>query len=186
MTKEQIRAAALAIRDAMSIEERNAASEKLAGYADALNVQAGQMVSGYYPIKSEIDLRPLMDALGAKHARLCLPAVLNKETIVFRSFVRGEELVDTGFSTRGPNDEALIVDPEIMLIPLAAFDHNGNRIGYGAGHYDRAVARLRAVGKKPLLIGTAFECQRVDAIPYEPHDISLHAVLTENGLHHFA
>jgi len=115
-------------------------------------------------------------------ARLCLPVVLDRETIVFRDLLRGAQMVDTGFGTAGPGEEAEILDPALMLVPLSAFDGNGNRIGYGAGHYDRAIARLRAKGKTPRLIGIAFACQEVEAVPAEPHDAPLDAILTEVGL----
>jgi 5-formyltetrahydrofolate cyclo-ligase len=79
-----------------------------------------------------------------------------------------------------------VLDPTLMLVPLAAFDRRGHRIGYGAGHYDRAIARLHAKGLKPALIGIAFDCQEVGTVPNEPHDVRLDAILTESGLRTFA
>jgi len=70
-----------------------------------------------------------------------------------------------------------------MLVPLAAFDRRGNRVGYGAGHYDRAIASLREKGKMPRLIGIALDVQEVSAIPFEIHDVPLPAILTESGMH---
>ena len=93
-------------------------------------------------MRSEVDVRPLMFALRENGARLCLPAILDKTTIVFRELVRGAALVDMGFGTAGPGEEAETLDPDIMLVPLAAFDSRGHRIGYGAGYYDRAIERL--------------------------------------------
>ena len=72
-----------------------------------------------------------------------------------------------------------------MLVPLSAFDARGHRIGYGAGHYDRAIARLIENGVAPRLIGLGFNCQRVDHVPDEAHDIILEAIITETGLHSF-
>ena len=91
-------------------------------------------------------MRPLMFALREQGARLCLPAILDKHTIVFRELVRGAPMVDMGFGTVGPHEEAEVLDPAIMLVPLAAFDARGHRIGYGAGYYDRAIARLHDKG----------------------------------------
>ena len=70
-------------------------------------------------------------------------------------------------------------------MPLSAFDGQGHRIGYGAGHYDRAIDRLRAKGRSPRLIGVAFDCQEVASVPAEPHDVALDAVLTESGFRIF-
>ena len=113
-------------------------------------------------------------------------AVLDRETIVFRHHDPQGALVPGGFGTMAPGAEAEMLDPDIMLMPLSAFDGSGNRIGYGAGHYDRAIARLHALGKRPRLIGLAFECQCADTIPVEAHDVPLDAIITENGLQVFA
>ena len=120
-----------------------------------------------------------------KGARLCLPAILDKTTISFRELVRGAPMIDMGFGTSGPGEDAEVLDPHIMLVPLAAFDGRGHRIGYGAGHYDRAIARLQSIGPAPRLIGVAFDCQQVERVPDEPHDIVLHEILTERGLRLF-
>ena len=110
----------------------------------------------------------------------------DRTTIVFRELVRGTALVDTGFGTAGPGEDAEILDPGIMLVPLAAFDRRGHRIGYGAGHYDRAIARLHEKGLKPRLVGVAFDCQEVPLVPNQWHDVMLSAILTESGLRSFA
>ncbi len=111
--------------------------------------------------------------------------VLDRETIVFRAFIEGAPVVSTGFGTTGPGPEAAVLDPDLLLVPLSAFDASGNRIGYGAGHYDRAIDRLRGMGRKPRLIGIAFDCQEVASVPAEPHDVALDAVLTESGFRVF-
>jgi len=147
--------------------------------------EPGSVVSGFWPIRSEADIRPLLFSMRERGARLCLPVVLDRETIVFRDLVRGAQMVDTGFGTAGPGEEAEILDPALMLVPLSAFDSNGNRIGYGAGHYDRAIARLRSLGRAPELVGVAFSCQEVEVVPAEPHDVPLGAILTETGLRRF-
>ena len=131
-------------------------------------------------------MRPMMFALREHGARLCLPAILDKHTIVFRELVRGAPLVDMGFGTVGPHEEAEVLDPDIMLVPLAAFDGRGHRIGYGAGYYDRAIARLQEKGKEPRLVGIAFDCQEVERVPDENHDVVIPEILTESGLRRFA
>lgn len=183
--KAGIRQAMLAMRDAIPTEERIEASLNIAGRAGEIDVTPGLIVSGFSPIRSEIDVRPLMAELRDRGARLCLPAILDRQTIVFREVVRGAGLVDTGFGTVGPDEDAAVLEPDLMLVPLAAFDARGHRIGYGAGHFDRAIARLHAAGRRPRLIGIAFAKQEVAMVPVEPHDEPLCAVLTEDGLRSF-
>lgn len=185
--KKELRKQALARRDALDPFWRVEASLEMAEIAKSgIAFEAGAIVSGFWPIRSEVDVRPLMFALRENGARLCLPAILDKETIVFRELVRGAPLVDMGFGTAGPGEEAAVLDPSIMLVPLAAFNSRGHRIGYGAGHYDRAIARLLAKGMPPRLIGVAFTCQEVPRVPEEWHDVIIPELLTESGLRRFA
>lgn len=183
--KKQLRNEALARRDALDPLWRIEASLDMAGVADDLVAAPGAVVSGFWPMRSEVDVRPLMAALHDRGARLSLPAILDRTTIVFRELARGAELVDMGYGTMGPGADAAKVDPDLMLVPLAAFDARGHRIGYGAGYYDRAIARLTALGRTPRLVGIAFDCQEVPQVPDEPHDMALPEILTESGLRSF-
>lgn len=184
--KRHLRKEALARRDALDPFWRVEVSLEMAETAEEdVDFVPGAIVSGFWPIRSEVDVRPLMFALREKGARLCLPAVLDKTTIIFRELVRGAALIDTGFGTAGPGEDAPVLDPSIMLIPLAAFDGRGHRIGYGAGHYDRAIARLTDRGRPPRLIGVAFNCQEVAEVPDEDHDVVLSEIITESGLRRF-
>jgi 5-formyltetrahydrofolate cyclo-ligase len=185
-SKQDIRARMLAVRDALAPESRIEMSLAMAEAAEAIAFDPGSVIAGYLPIRSEPDLRPLLARLRARGARLCLPVVLDRQTIAFRAFEREAALVDTGFGTSGPGPEAEVLDPDLLLMPLSAFDPGGNRLGYGAGHYDRAIARLRAKGKRPRLIGAAFACQEAQALPAEPHDVALEMILTEQGLRSFS
>ncbi len=184
--KARLRTERLAERDALDPALRIEYSLRMAELGgEAISIEPGMVVSGFFPIRSEADIRPLMAQLKSRGARLCLPIVLDRETIIFRELVTGAELIDTGFGTRGPGPEAEVLDPDLLLVPLSAFDAQGNRIGYGAGHYDRAIARLREKGRNPRLIGIAFDCQEVAEVPDEAHDVRLEAVLTESGLRTF-
>ncbi len=157
----------------------------MADIAGGLSAKPANVVSGFWPMRSEVDVRPLMYALRDKGSRLVLPAILDKTTIVFRELVRGAELIDMGFGTHGPGPEAEVLEPDLMLVPMAAFDKRGHRIGYGAGYYDRAIARLVSKSRKPQIIGIAFDCQEVGEVPDEAHDVLLDAILTESGLRRF-
>lgn len=184
--KSSLRAQRLAARDAIPAHERIEKGLAIAEHGAAgLDVSPGGIVSGFFPIRSEADIRPLMAGLKARGARLCLPVILDKQIIVFRELVAGAELVPMGFGTFGPGPEAEVLEPTLMLVPLSAFDAKGQRIGYGGGYYDRAIERMHKKGHEPQLIGIAFDCQEVASVPAEPHDVRLHAILTESGLRRF-
>ena len=181
--KAALRGDALEARDRMSVEARIEASLAVARFGAAgIVTEPGEIVSGFFPIRSEVDIRPLMFALMERGTRLCLPVVIDRITLEFRELLRGADLVETGFGTVGPGPGSAVLEPQLMLVPLAAFDQVGHRIGYGAGYYDRSISRLRDAGHLPRLIGVAFDEQRVDRIPNEPHDIPLSAILTQSGL----
>ena len=184
--KRELRREALARRDALDPFWRIETSLEMAETAKGLIAfEPGAVVSGFWPMRSEVDVRPMMFALRENGARLCLPAILDKQTIVFRELVRGAPMVEMGFGTVGPHEDADVLDPAIMLVPLAAFDGRGHRIGYGAGYYDWAIARLTEAGRAPRLIGIAFNCQEVSQVPDEPHDVVIPEILTEGGLRRF-
>lgn len=184
--KKLLRNETLARRDALALDYRIEMSLRIAETgAQELDLVPGEVVSAFMPMRSEVDVRPLLAALAQKGGRICVPAILDKTTIEFRELVRGAPMIDMGFGTVGPGPEAAVLDPVLMLVPLAAFDGQGNRIGYGAGYYDRAIARLRERGIKPRLVAIAFDCQEIDAVPFEAHDVPLDAVLSESGLRRF-
>lgn len=199
--KALLRKAALQARGELSQTHRAQAAEALIGHFeralsthgdcdDAAEVDLLRrafaadncVISGFWPIRSEIDPIPLMKKLEARGTNLCLPAVLDASRIEFRSLQFTDKLVEAGFGTYGPVADAKVVDPDILLVPLAAFDSRGHRIGYGAGYYDRAIAQLYAKGRRPVLIGVAYDVQQVDQVPDEAHDIALNYILTESGL----
>lgn len=180
-TKAAIRKAALAKRNALSAEWRAMACRDIARHAlPVASAGPGGAVAGYWPYKSEADPRPLMELLRDYGRPLALPVIAHPD-VFFRRWIEGVELVDAGFGTLGPDATADEVTPAVLLVPLAAFDARGNRIGWGQGHYDRVIARLAAMGDL-LTIGIAFACQQVDAVPAEAHDRPLDAVVTELGL----
>lgn len=179
--KAELRAEALARRAAIPEAERAAAAARVAGSVAALPIPHGAIVSGFLPIRGEIDPRPALEDLARRGHRLCLPVVLeDRVTMIFRAWQPGEPLVPSSFGLSVPEPTAPVVDPSVMLVPLAAFDRRGFRIGYGKGHYDRAIERLSALG--PLLeIGIAFACQEIERVPAEPHDRPMQWVVTEAG-----
>jgi 5-formyltetrahydrofolate cyclo-ligase len=178
-SKGHLRKTALDARDAMEAAARTAASEKLAARGVPFEVAAGTVVSGYSPIRSELDPVPLMQKLAAQGARLALPAVLARgKSLVFRAWSPGDRLTMGPLGILEPSPAMAELVPDVMLVPLAAFDRLGHRIGYGAGHYDFTLAHLRKV--KPITtVGLAFATQEIKAVPALAHDVALDYVLTE-------
>lgn len=183
--KASLRAAALARRSALGDDARRAAAAVLAAAVVELAVPPGAVVSGFLPIRDEIDVVPLLSALSARGHVLALPAVLGKSELVFRRWRPGAPLEAAPFGLSHPPAEAGTVDPDVLLVPLSAYDHRGHRIGYGRGYYDRALSRLDGLGRRRA-VGVAFSVQEVDAVPDEPHDRRLDAILTEAGLRVFS
>jgi 5-formyltetrahydrofolate cyclo-ligase len=177
--KATLRAVGLAARDALSDAERAAAALALAARGLPFEILPGNVVSGYSPIRSEIDPVPLMRALAEQGARLALPAVMARgKSLAFRAWSAGDRLMLGPLGILEPSPAAAELIPDIMLVPLAAFDRAGHRIGYGAGHYDFTLAHLRKV--KPIAaIGIAFAVQEIKTVPALPHDVALDYVLTE-------
>ena len=176
--KDILRAEALTRRGALSLETRAAFSaaiaDKVASFAARMGIGP---VGGFWPIRSEIDPLPAMLRLANAGFGLGLP-VITASGLIFRTFRPDDELALGKFGLREPFATAPEVTPTALLVPLAAFDRRGHRIGYGAGYYDRTIARLAAIG--PLLtIGVAFSTQEIDCVPDEPHDKTLNAIVTE-------
>jgi 5-formyltetrahydrofolate cyclo-ligase len=178
-SKGDLRIAALARRDALSDEQRAAASEAIAKRGLPIAIKAGAIVAGYSPIRSEIDPAPLMRALAAQGVQLALPAITARgKSLTFRAWSPNDRLMLGSLGIPEPSPAAAELVPDILLVPLAAFDRAGHRIGYGAGHYDVTLAHLRKV-KAITAIGIAFAAQEIKAVPMQPHDVALDYVLTE-------
>ena len=178
-TKSTLRATALAARDALSRERRAAAAQAIALRGLPFEITPGAVVAGYSPIRSEIDPMPLMRKLAAPGMRLALPAIVAGDRLLkFRAWCPGDRLRRGRLGILEPSADAEEAIPDIMLVPLAAFDRSGHRIGYGAGHYDRTLEQLRKL-KAIAAVGIAAAVQEVEAVPALLHDAVLDYVLTE-------
>jgi 5-formyltetrahydrofolate cyclo-ligase len=185
LSKADLRAAALAKRDALSDEQRAAAAQGLAKRGLPVAITPGMVVSAYSPIRNEIDPVPLMRKLAEQGAKLALPAVLARgKSLAFRAWSPDDRLMLGPLGIPEPSPAAAEMIPDVMLIPLAAFDRQGHRIGYGACNYDYTLAHLRKV-KAITAAGTAFSLQEIKAVPALPHDVALDYVLTEKKVFDF-
>jgi 5-formyltetrahydrofolate cyclo-ligase len=179
VSKADLRAAALARRAALPLADRATAAQAIAAREFPVRIAPGTVVSGYSPIRSELDPIPLMRALAAQGAQLALPVIVARDApLLFREWLPNDELVAGAMAILEPSPDKPELLPDIVLVPLAAFDRFGQRIGYGAGHYDRTFEQLRAT-KTIIAIGLGFAVQEIDAVPAQPHDVALDYVLTE-------
>jgi 5-formyltetrahydrofolate cyclo-ligase len=177
--KAVLRREALALRDALPAAARVQAAETIAARAFPVTVAPGATAAGFMPMKSEINPLPLMRKLEGAGARLALPVVAGRgQPLIMRAWGFGEPLLDGVWGIRQPQPTAPAVAPEILIVPLLAFDRTGQRIGYGAGYYDMTIAALRAE-RGVIAIGLAFAAQEIAAVPVTPGDVPLDLVLTE-------
>jgi 5-formyltetrahydrofolate cyclo-ligase len=138
---------------------------------------AGAVVAGFWPMPGEIDIRPLLEALHARGHPVVLPETPKRgEKLIFRLWHPGMAMVRERFGTCRPTGE--VRTPEVLFVPLLAFDRAGRRLGYGGGYYDRTLAALPGA----CAIGCAFAAQELDEVPTADYDARLHAIATEQGM----
>ena len=145
----------------------------------ALRLTDAAVVSGYWPMRGELDPRPALLALAAAGHPLCLPVVAGKaRPLFFRAWAPGAALVPGAFGAEVPAPESPVLQPSLLLVPLLAFDRRGYRLGYGGGFYDRTLAALRRAGEVTA-VGLAFAGQEFDRVPAEATDERLDWIVTE-------
>lgn len=178
--KQALRAEMKTMRDELSARDPDAGEILADKFPMKLFERYGPVVAVYLPIGSEVDPKPLMTKLIEAGAQLALPCVQDDGSMVYRAYRRGDMLEQKAFGLLEPNAEVPEVNPTLVITPLLAFDRNGNRLGYGKGHYDRALTRLREQGRV-FVCGLAFFGQEVENVPAEAHDVPLDWVMTERG-----
>ena len=180
--KELLRNEALARRDASPPTQRQAAAETIAARKFPVAIARGAVVSGFMPMKSEINPLPLLKRLAAEGAKLALPVVAGRgKPLIMRAWEFGGPLDAGVWGIRQPKADAPEIDPDILIVPLAAFDRSGHRIGYGAGYYDMTITRLRGM-KSVVAIGIGFAAQEIPRVPATERDARLDLVLTEREI----
>ncbi len=178
------RARLLEERRALGVEGLRAASEALARHAGAalearIGGARGGVVSVYWPIKSEPDLRPLMTSIVGLGLRVVLPLVETKQApLTFREWTPATRMARGDWNIPVPPPDAPICTPDLSLVPLVGWDGVGYRLGYGGGYFDRTLAALTP---RPFTIGVGFQAARLDTIFPQPHDIPMDAIVTEAG-----
>ena len=183
-TKRALRRALLQDREAVMAAHAGPARLAIRDrYLAAFDPPPGTVVSAFWPMLGELDLRPLLEAAHARGCVCGLPVVVAPGTpLEFRSWEPGVVLVTSPWGISEPGPERPVVRPQHALVPLLAFDDDGYRLGYGGGFYDRTLALLRNDGRGPVTaIGVGLEAQRRPSLPREPFDARLDWLLTEEG-----
>ena len=163
---------------------RNSSAVELLRHFPATRFR-GQVIAGFAPIGSEIDLCPLLRALHAQGETLALPVTGAAGTpLRFRQWTPGSPLTHDRFGAATPTSGDFVT-PSVILVPLLAFDARGQRLGYGGGFYDRTLAALRATSDV-FACGVGFAAQQVASVPTGTHDRPLDGILTEQYFKAFA
>ena len=148
----------------------------------AIKISPGTIVSGYFPVREEFDVMPLMSRLSRIGIKCCLPVIQRRSNpLIFRLWRPGVKLISNPYRIPEPGPESEEVMPNILLVPLLAFDSEGYRLGYGGGYYDQTLNSLRSKSKNLLAVGMAFMEQQVDHVPHNLMDARLDWVVTERG-----
>lgn len=184
--KKQLRATSLAVRKAAFDRHGPAAARQIAAQGlDFLRLPAGSTISGFAAIRDEINPAQLLAWLHEEGFLLALPVMVGKaQPLVLRAWVPGDALGSAAWGIAEPLDDKPEVFPDVVLVPLVAFDARGYRLGYGGGFYDRTLAKLRKM-KPVTAVGIAYDEQKVDVVPTESYDQRLDWVLTPSGPHKF-
>jgi 5-formyltetrahydrofolate cyclo-ligase len=176
--KERLRQEAFERREALDKNWRRQASRAIAKRALALSeLQDVQPVGGYWPIRSEVDPRPALRGLLKRGQSVALSQIIHPH-LSWRLWRPGDPLIKGGFGVREPGPDAPECFPKALLVPLAAFDRRGGRVGYGKGHFDRAIAALSR-SHPVVTIGLAYSAQEIETVPVESHDQRLTVIVTE-------
>lgn len=177
--KNRLRRLALVRRSALADANPDAGTALAGHFPDAAWPAVHAVVAGYWPVRGEIDPRPLMETFLLEQTQLALPVVTAKNTpLEFRAWTPGDTLETGAFGIDVPEAKRPALTPSLLLVPLVAFDARCHRIGYGAGFYDRTLSALRADGPV-VAVGLAHEGQRVNRVPAGRHDVALDYVVTE-------
>jgi 5-formyltetrahydrofolate cyclo-ligase len=182
--KRALRAGALAAREAAHRDKAESAPAAVRDHFLAtFKLGRKKRIAGYWAMRTELDVAPLLTALVERGHDCALPAVVGSD-VVFRRWRPGDKLVAGVMNIQEPAADAPVVEPDVFIVPLLAFDATGHRLGYGGGYYDRALVAARAV-RKIVAIGAAFAAQELPMVPHGPSDERLDGIVTEAGARKF-
>ena len=177
--KNRIRAYSKKKRALLSASATSAAADLTENFMEALTIIGDGSIAGYWPISTEFDVKPLLQKLSCAGITVSLPAVISdQKRLVFQGWSENMQLVEGPYGTLQPVGSSALIAPDIMMIPLLAFDSAGGRLGYGGGYYDRTLAELRKE-KKVIAVGIAYAGQEINEVPTCSSDQRLDWIVTE-------
>ncbi|MCO4836468.1 MAG: 5-formyltetrahydrofolate cyclo-ligase [Oceanospirillaceae bacterium] len=184
--KQQLRIQAKHQRAAAFTLNPNMGTQVCNRLLDSNIIHTNQVIAVYWPLGDELDPRPLLNTLNALGHTMVLPVMIGAEKpLIFRMWQPGDVLQDAGFGTREPTENKHILEPDVILAPLLAFDNRGFRLGYGGGFYDRTLELLRKT--KPVSVyGIAYAAQEMHQVIKGPYDQPLNGIVTELGFRSFS
>lgn len=181
--KRQLRTAAVHKRSEIAPDYARLSALGLLECFKEMKLPENPVFSAYWPMKTELDVRPLMAYLHENGFTVGLPVVTDKgEPLLFRRWEPGAELVAGPYGTEQPNEKYEPVMPNVLFLPLLAFDRSGGRLGYGGGFYDRTLAVLRCGGRSVIAAGVGFSFQEIEQVPLEDTDEKINVILTEKEI----
>lgn len=180
--KQKMREGLIAARLAIPSEVANAAAEAVAEYLLEI-IPNGASVAGYCAMRGEINVNQAIDGLQNRGNVVALPVIAEGEKILkFFDCLSNTPLIAGKYGIPCPQPHLPEIIPNIVIVPLVGFDASGNRLGYGGGYYDATIHSLRAANKQVRIIGVAYNMQKSDNIPTEPHDEKMDMVVTEKEI----
>jgi len=187
MDKSAARAEARVRRSAITPHDRDGASTKAAAwFLKDVPLQKNSIISAYWPLQSELDCRPLLNALLSNGHHIALPVVTARaRTLRFRRWQPGDDLSKGNFGVFEPLADADEVMPNVVIVPFLAVNPQGFRLGYGRGYYDHTLRVLRETTPDLLAVGLGFSAQEVTYVPYDENDEPMDWLVTEQGTRRF-
>ena len=140
------------------------------------------IIGGYYPSNYEVNILNFLEEASKKKFKIALPVVQSSTLMCFRSWKIKESLYVSKFGILEPENKKQEITPDLIIVPLVAFDDQLNRIGYGKGYYDRSLRKIKKIKKKAVFLGMAYNFQKCKSIPINKHDFKLHYIFTEQGI----
>jgi 5-formyltetrahydrofolate cyclo-ligase len=139
-------------------------------------------IGGYYPSNYEVNILKFLEKASEKKFRISLPVIKSPNKMSFKSWIFKEPLCINKFGILEPKNSKKKTIPDLIMVPLVAFDSHLNRIGYGKGYYDRSLRKISKVKKKTISLGIAYSFQKCKKIPVNNHDFKLDYIFTEKGI----
>ena len=139
-------------------------------------------IAGYYPSNYEVDILSFLKEASRKKFNIALPVIKPSNKMNFKPWIFNEPLYVNKFGILEPKDSIKKIIPDLVMVPLVAFDHQLNRIGYGKGYYDRILQRTKKIKKNTIFLGIAYSFQKCRSIPVNKYDFKLDYIFTEQGI----